>query len=399
MAVFEYTAKDEAGNKFSGVYTDVDSISDLRGELAKMGYSVIKARKGQRSRAGGGGKVKQDDVVAMAYEFAGMYSAGLSIVRCLETLDSQCENAVLKSILQDIKEHVETGWTLKEAFERHRTVFSDFFIGMLEAGEAGGKLAETLQMAADYLETQADLKRKVKGAFAYPIVVCIMCLLIVSALVLFVIPVFQKLYNQLHVSLPLPTLVLVAVSEGVRQYWWLILAVVGTAVFVIRKLIKKPSVKAKIDCWKLSLPVFGKLNRMVLVSRFMRTFSMMASAGVSLVDSLELARQVGNNSEMDKISKAIQERIITGSSFAGPLSEFTIFPPIIIQLAASGEEAGILPEMVAKGVDFLDKQIDRMVKSLLIKIEPIMSVIMGAIVGSILLGVYLPMFDYMSHIK
>ena len=399
MAVFEYVAKDSAGNEFSGSYTDIDSKRALQQELAKMGYTLVKARMEKKGRRQKGGKIDQSQVVSFAYEFAGMYAAGLSIIRCLETFEAQSENAAFKAVISDIKQHVETGLSLHEAFERHRAIFSDFFLGMVEAGEAGGKLNETLQMAAVYLENQMALKSKVKSAFAYPIVVCVMCMLVVTALVIFVIPVFQKLYAQLHVSLPLATQILILVSEVARHYWWVVVAVIVGGTLTIRKVCKNPSVRAYLDTLKLNLPVFGRLNRMVVVSRFIRTFAMMASAGVSVVEALELAKQVANNHEMTRIVSAIQDDILTGSSLAEPMSRFDIFPPMIIQLAAAGEEAGVLPEMLTKGVDFLDSHIERFIKSLLIKIEPVLSVLMGAVVGGILMGVYLPMFDYMGQVK
>ncbi|HIJ67651.1 MAG TPA: type II secretion system F family protein, partial [Planctomycetes bacterium] len=399
MASFNYIDKDSNGNEFSGVYTDIDSAGALRAELEKMGYALVKARRQDSAARKKSGKIKHTEIVAFAYEFAGMYSAGLSIVRCLETFEEQTENPALRSVVSDVRQHVETGSTLKDAFEKYRSVFSDFFLGMVEAGEAGGKLGETLQMAATYLEKQDDLKRKVRAAFAYPIVVGLMCLLIVTILVIFVIPVFQKLYGQLHITLPGPTLLLIAISNVVRHYWWITLLAVSLIGYLGRKLYRNPVIKAKIDFFKLNMPVFGRLNRMVIVSRFVRTFAMMSSAGVSVVEALGVARQVANNNEMCKIAETIEKDIVTGSTLAGPMSRYSIFPPIIIQLAAAGEEAGILPEMLTKGVDFLDSYIDRVVKSLLIKIEPALSVVMGAVVGSILLGVYLPMFDYMGHVK
>jgi len=399
MAVFNYIAKDSNGNEFSGVYTDIDSTSALRAELSKMGYTLVKARRERKAVQNRSGKIKQTEIVAFAYEFAGMYSAGLSIVRCLETFEEQTENHALKLVISDVKQHIETGSSLKDAFEKYRSVFSDFFLGMVEAGEAGGKLGETLQMAATYLEKQDELKRKVKAAFAYPMVVGLMCMFIVSILVIFVIPVFQKLYDQLHIVLPAPTLLLITISRCVREYWWITLLAIFLIVYMSRKLYRNPVIKARIDFFKLNMPIFGRLNRMVVVSRFVRIFAMMSSAGVSVVEALGVAKQVANNNEMRQIAETIQKEIVTGSTLAGPMSRYSIFPPIIIQLAAAGEEAGILPEMLTKGVDFLDSHIDRIIKSLLLKIEPVLSVIMGAIVGSILLGVYLPMFDYMGHVK
>lgn len=399
MAVFEYIAKDASGSKFSGVYTDIESVASLRQELSKMGYTLVKAHRERKSSYKGSNKVKQIEVVAFAYEFAGMYSAGLSITRCLETFESQSDNPAMKAIVTDVRQRIETGSTLKDAFEKYRAIFSDFFLGMVEAGEAGGKLGETLQMAAVYLEKQADLRSKVKSAFAYPVVVCVMCLVIVSALVIFVIPVFQKLYSQLNVTLPGPTQALIFISQAVRENWMITFPSILISIFVIRKVIKLPAVRPRLDSFKLTMPVFGKLNRMVVVSRFIRTFAMMAKAGVPVVEALDLGIRVADNSMMTKIGKKMQEEIMTGNSVAEPMSKSSVFPPMIVQMAASGEEAGILPEMLTKGVDFLDAQIERTIRSMLVKIEPILSVVLGLVVGSILLGVYLPMFDYMGHVK
>lgn len=398
MAVFEYIAKDSTGNTLSGSYTDIESIRELRQEMKKLGYSLVKAHR-EKQFLDKKAKIKNSDVVTFAYELAGMYSAGLSIVKCLETVESQTENISLKSVITDIRQKVESGLPLPEAFAGYNEVFSDFFIGMIEAGQAGGKLSETLTMAADYLEKQEELKSKVRSAFAYPVVVSVMCLLIVSALMIFVIPVFQKMYSQLHVTLPGPTLVLVAISEAARRFWPVIIPGVAVIVYGARKIIKMPQVKIRLDSIKLKIPVFGPLNRLVVVSRFMRTFAMMLSAGVGVVESLELSKRVVGNKVMEDVGSVIQEKIMVGSSLAEPMAEFDIFPPIVYQLAGAGEEAGVLPEMLLKGVDFLDAAIERRIRSLLTKLEPVLSVVLGAIVGGILLGVYLPMFDYMGQIK
>jgi type IV pilus assembly protein PilC len=398
MAVYEYTAKDETGNTFSGTYNDVENVAVLREELTKMGYALVKAhrkKKPARKRK----KVKQLEVVTFAYKLAGMYSAGLSIIRCLETLEEQTENQAFKYIIADIRQSIETGSSLGKAFGKYRNVFSDFFLGMLEAGETGGKLATSLEMSAAYLEKQVDLKRKVKSAFAYPLVVGITCLVVVSFLLVFVIPVFSKLYEQLHVPLPGPTQVLVGISTIARDWWWAILIVAVAAVIILQRLSKNPHIRARWDAFKLNMPVFAKLNRMLVVSQFTRTFAMLASVGVSLIKALDVASVVAHNHKVTEITKELQEAIETGNPVAKSLKEHDIFPPIITQLATSGEEVGMLPEMLNKGVDFLDKDIDRIISALVVKLEPAATVIMGAIVGFILIGVYLPMFDYMRHLK
>ena len=398
MAVYEYTAKDEHGNKFSGIYTDVESLSALREELTKLGYALVRAHR-KKTTASKKRKVKQNDVVTFTYKFAGMCSAGLSIARCLEVLEEQAESPAFKAIISDIRQSVETGSNLKDAFERHPNTFSDFFLGMIEAGETGGKLPKTLEMAARYLEKQADLKRKVKSAFAYPVIVGIMSFLVIGYLVAFVVPVFSKIYQQLHVSLPGPTQALVTLSQIVRNYWLFLLLGIAACVVLFRKFSKKPEIKAKWDIFKLKMPVFAKLNRMVIVSRFVRAFAMLASAGVSYIKALEVASLVANNYRAAQIADELKDAIERGNPVAESMHNYDLFPPMIVQLAASGEEAGILPEMLNKGVDFLDKDIDRTIAALLVKLEPALTVIMGTLVGFILMAVYLPMFDYMSHLK
>lgn len=397
MAVYEYTAKDDTGSKFSATYDGVENVAVLREELTKMGYVLVRAHR--KKPAGKRKKVKQMEVTAFAYEFAGMYSAGLSIINCLETLEEQIGNQAFKHIIADIRQSVETGSSLAKAFGKYRNVFSDFFLGMLEAGETGGKLATALEMSAAYLEKQLILKRKVKSAFAYPVVVSIMCFVVISFLLIFVIPVFLKLYKQMHVPLPGPTQALIGLSIIVRDWWWVILIVAAAAAIVLRRLSESLHIRARWDAFKLNMPVFAKLNRMLVVSHFTQTFAMLLSVGVPVIQALEVASLVAHNHKVTEIAKELQKAVETGNPVAKSLKEHDIFPPIIVQLAASGEEVGMLPEMLNKGVDFLDRDIETAINALLVKLEPALIVIMGAIVGLILISAYLPMFDYMSHLK
>ncbi len=401
MAVYTYVAKDTRGQTVSGTYTDVEGTSALRDELDKMGYVLVKAR---RSRQSGKGirrrvKVKQSEIATFAYKFAGMYSAGLPILRCLDTLEQQTSKPALRSIIADVRDNVGTGLSLKAAFARHKDVFSDFFLGMVEAGEVGGKLGETLAMSAAYLEKQAALKQKVKSAFAYPVVVTAMCLVTITILLTFVIPVFEKLYAQVHAPLPGPTLILIAASSFLRHWWWAMIIAVGALILAIQRFSQKPLVKARWDNFKLDMPVFGRLNRMLVVSHFTRTFAMLASVGISVIKSLDMACLVARNHRVNKITAELQKAIQAGASIAGSLKKFDIFPPLIVQMASSGEEVGMLPEMLNKGADLLDKDIEWAISALLVKLEPALTLIMGVLVGLILMGAYLPMFDYMGHLK
>ncbi|OHB54554.1 MAG: hypothetical protein A2Y07_00385 [Planctomycetes bacterium GWF2_50_10] len=399
MAQFEYKARDSSGAVISGVYEDIATAAMLKDELAKAGYTLVKASKKQDSACGRSGRIRQTDVVTFAYKFSGMYGAGLSIARSLEILALQAPTVAFKNVLLEIKEAVQNGSSLKSAFDKHSEVFSEFFVGMVEAGETGGKLAQTLEMAAQYLDNQLELRHKVRSAFAYPIIVGGMSLLIVAYLIIFVVPIFSKLYKQLKVSLPGPTQTLVILSEIFRNYWWLLIALVAAAIYLYRKYRRDPRIVARIDRLKLTMPIFANLNKMVLVSRFTRTFAMMSAAGVGLIEAIEVANRVANNSVFDPVARSMQESIAAGSPVSEPMEQADIFPPMIVQMAAAGEEVGLVPEMLSKGVDLLDKDIDRTIKSLLVKLEPVLTLLMGIIVGFILLGLYLPMFDYMSHLK
>lgn len=401
MAVYTYVAKDARGGTVSGTYTDVDSTSALRDELDKMGYVLVKARRGKREPKGShiGGRVKQSEVATFAYKFAGMYSAGLPILRCLDTLEQQADKPVLRNIIADVRDNVGTGLSLKAAFARHKEVFSDFFLGMVEAGEVGGKLDETLAMSAAYLEKQDALRQRVKSAFAYPVLVTIMCLLTVTILLIFVIPVFEKLYAQVRAPMPGPTLALIAASSFVRHWWWAMIITAGGLTLAIRRLTRNPVFRARWDNFKLDVPIFGKLNRMLVASHFTRTFAMLASVGVSMIKSLEMACLVARNHRVDQITEELKKAIQAGASLAGSLKKYDIFPPVIVQMASSGEEVGMLPEMLTKGADLLDKDIERAISSLLVKLEPALTLIMGIVVALILMGAYLPMFDYMGHLK
>jgi len=398
MAAYEYTATDENGNKFSGVYDEIDSVSALRRDLAKMGDTLLKARC-RKSDALKHVRISQNEIVTFTYKLAEMSSAGLPIIRCLKTLEEQIENRLFRGLISDIRQSVSTGSSLTVAFGKHGDIFSNFFLGMLEAGEASGKLAETLQASAVYLEKRADFRHKVKSAFAYPVIVGAMCFIVIAFLVIFVIPVFSKMYRQMHVPLPGPTQALINLSTLLRDGWWALVPIFIVTLLLFKLFWKKAYLKPRLDAFKLSMPVLAKFNRLVIASGFIRTFAMLVSAGVSLVKAVEVASAVVDNAKVTEITERLKKSIQKGNTVADSLKKCDIFPPVIIQLVASGEETGTLSEMLNKGADFLDKDIDRILKTLLVRIEPAFTVIMGAIVGFILISVYLPMFDYMSHLK
>lgn len=398
MPVYEYTARDAAGNEFSSVYTNVPSARALRGDLVKLGYVLVRARR-QRGAAWSRGRIRQRDVASFAYKFGGMYSAGLSITSCLEILEQQTDNSAFQAILADVRRRVETGSSLKAAFEEYRSVFSDFFIGMIDAGESSGKLSESLDASARYLEKRLELHQKTLAAFVYPIAVGLVCSVVVLGLLIFVVPVFSQLYGRLHVKLPGPTQVLVTLSAVLRAWWWLLAPATVGLVFGARRLLKNPRMRIHWDRLKMRMPLIGPLSRLIVVSQFIRTFGMLLSVGVPIIDALDAAGKVVHNEEMSHITADLQQAIRTGRPVAESFRTHRVFPPMVTQLVASGEEAAVLPEMLAKAADLLDKDADRQATSLLVKLEPALTILMGLVIGLILMGVYLPMFDYMACLK
>ncbi len=398
MPAYQYTAQDAAGNEFSSVYTDVDGVGTLRRELLKLGYVLVRARR-QRASGRQGGRIRQRDVASFAYKFGGMYAAGLSITSCLETLEQQTASRAFRAVIADVRQRVEAGASLKSAFDQHREVFSDFFLGMIDAGESAGKLSQSLAASAQYLEKRLELRQKMRAAFVYPVVVSFICALVVTGLLVFVVPVFEQMYRKLHVDLPGPTKALTALSLAVRGWWWLLLPLAAGLVAGTRRLLMQPRVRLRWDWMKTRVPLVGPLNRLVLVSQFIRTFGMLTSVGIPIMDALEAAGKVAHNREMACITADLQQAIRAGQPIGKALRAHDIFPPMVVQLVISGEEAGILAGMLEKAADLLDKDADKLATALLVKLEPALTVAMGVIIGLILMGVYLPMFDYMACLK
>lgn len=398
MAAYKYTARDTTGNELSGVYTHVGSVKALREDLLKLGYVLVRARR-ERKPVTSAPRIRQRDVAAFVYKFAGMYGAGLPVLRCLETLEEQTTHDALRTIIADVRRRVETGSNLKCAFAPHRKVFSDFFLGMIEAGESAGRLSDALELSARYLEKRLALRQKTRAAFVYPAVVGVVCLFVVSCLLIFVVPMFSQLYARLHVDMPGPTRALLTLSAVLRRGWWGFLVLGAGLGLAARQLSTHSGAKARWDRLRLKMPLLGPLSCLVSVSHFVRTLGMLISVGVSVMEALEVAGEVAHNQEISRVTADLQKATRAGRPIAESLAAHPIFPPMVVQLVTSGEEAGVLPEMLEKAADLLDKDIDRATTSLLVKLEPALTVIMGLVIGLILMGVYLPMFDYMACLQ
>ncbi len=398
MACYEYTARDRFGNELTGFYENIEGVPTLREELSKVGYVMVRARR-RRDTSAFVRRIRLEDVAAFSYKFASMFAAGLSVTHCLETLGEQTDRPALRQVLADIRQRIEAGSSLAKAFDPYRSVFSELFVGMVAAGEAAGKLSEALSLSTTYLEKRAQLRAKIRSAFVYPITVGIVCMLVMTSLLVFVVPIFSKLYSHMHVALPLPTLIMVTLSQILREWFWLVLIVAALNLWAVQKLAGSRRARSGWQWVKAHLPLWGHLQQLILVSRFIRPLAMLISVGVSVLDAVRIAAEVTRSEEMVRRSEVMQKAIQAGAPMAKTLGDHPVFPSEVVQMAASGEQVGKLPEMLAKAVDIVDRDIDRRIDALVVKLEPVLTLVIGLIVGGMLISVYLPMFDYMSHMK
>jgi len=397
MPSFEYVARDRAGKKVTGSLAGIDERA-VREQLRRKDLFVtsISVQRQASTQAGSAIKKKKvtlNDMVVMSRQLATLVRAGLPLVDCLYTLISQTQNPTLKNALTEIRNDVLAGSTFSDALAKHPKIFSELYQSLAHAGEVAGALDETLQVAADQLDKEQQLREKVKSAFVYPIAVVVTAVGVVFFLLTFVVPVFADVYEQFNAKLPLPTLMLVAISKAIRTYWY----IVGLSVFVAFKLLKrwKQTAKGRYFCdrLKLKMPMLGMLNRKIAISRLTRTFGAMVSAGVPILSGLQTAARVtGNVIFMDVISDAVQ-KVNQGVRLSVPLEQSGQFPSMVTRMISAGEESGNMDEMLRQITTFYDRDIEYTVERLTRMIEPLMTVVLGVIVGFILLALYMPIFN------
>jgi type IV pilus assembly protein PilC len=345
-------------------------------------------------------KVNEQALTVFSRQFATMINAGLAMVRCLDILSEQTEDKKLQQTLVQVRRDVEGGSTLSNALGKHPTVFSTLYISMVKAGEMGGVLDEVLERLAGFMEKDFGLKKKVKSALTYPVVILVMALGIVFFLVTYILPTFVQLFEGMSLQLPLPTRILIAITKGARNP--IVLTVVGVLVVVggilINRYIQTPVGKKQYDLLKLNIPVFGLLNKKVAISRFCRTLGTLLSSGVPIMQALEIVGKASGNEIIAMTVSKVRESIREGESIASPLGASGMFPPMVTQMVAVGEETGNLDAMLSKISDFYDTEVEYLLASLTSMLEPIMIVGMGGIVGFIVISVFLPLYQLIGNL-
>jgi type IV pilus assembly protein PilC len=402
---FEYRARDRAGKMHEGVM-EGPSAAVVATTLRSKGYVPLKVDRQTTSvlkkeinipflRK----KVKQKEVAIVSRQLATMINSGLTLTRSLGVLEQQVENAELEKVIADIRSRVEEGSSLSGALEAHPKVFSHLYVSMVRAGEVGGALDETMVRLADTLEAAVRLRSKIKSAMSYPIVVLSLIVIVVSAMLLFVVPVFEQMYTDLGGTLPLPTLMLLKLSNVLVTFWWIVLAIIIGSVIAFRRWKRTGTGRVAWDAFKLRLPIIGGLVQKVAISRFARTLSVLSRSGVPVLQALDIVADTAGNSQVRAGVADMRTSVKNGEALADPLPRHSVFPPMVTQMMVVGEETGAIDEMLSKVSDFYDQEVEDTVNSLTSLIEPLLIVVLGVSVGAILIALYLPMFNIAGLIQ
>lgn len=396
---YEYSIRDGGGKLVKG-RIEAPSQAAVVNRLRTMGMAPLSINEVQNTGLqreitipGFGERVKLKDLAVMARQMATMISAGLSLLRALSILAAQTENKALAKVLAQVRADVETGNSLSDGLSRHTDTFPPIMINMIKAGEVGGFLEEALKSVAENFESEVKLKAQIKSAMTYPVMVFIMAILAVVGMLLFIVPIFEQMFTDLGGKLPWPTQVLVVLS-GVMKWLAPVLLVVSIVfAFWWRKHKNDDAIRSRVQPFTLRVPIFGPLFKKVAIARFTRNFGTMLSAGVPILQSLEIVGQTSGNWAIEQAVKDVQESVRTGQSLAAPLANHPVFPPMVTQMVATGEDSGSLELMLKKVAEFYDEEVSATTEQLTSLIEPLMIAILGTIIGGMIIALYMPIFS------
>jgi type IV pilus assembly protein PilC len=403
MAAFAYDAINAQGLEISGVIHAPD-LSAARDQLQLRGLLAQSLRErnaaGRRAAWSSFKKVKPKSLQVFARQFATMIAAGVSVVGALVTLEEQTDDKYLAEVLADVRSEVEGGVILSKALAQHPKVFNRLFVAMVEAGESSGTLDTVLERVAVQIEKEAQIKRRVKGAMLYPAVVITFASLVLTFMLMFIIPVFVKVFDQLNGQLPMLTRIVMHLSYALRHWWFVIFPAIAGLVFALRRLKRTERGRQVWDRFKLGFPLrIGDVVHKVALARFSRTLATLVSAGVDIIKALEITAATSGNWVVEQSLGQIKTRVHEGVPISQPLQEDPVFPPMVGQMVKIGEETGELDGMLGKVADFYEDEVDTSIQSLTSIIEPLLMICVGVMVGTIVISMYLPMFRMLTLIK
>jgi len=403
---YAYTARDSGGKIVKG-RLEANSQSAVLSKLRTLGISPISVEEAGNATGlqrelkipGFGAKVGLKDLAVMNRQMATMIGAGLSLIRTLGILADQTENPELARLLTIVKQDVEQGTSLSEALMKHPMAFPPLMIHMIRAGEAGGFLDEALVGTANNFEAEAKLRDTIKSALTYPVIVLVMALVAVIGMLIFIVPIFDKMFADFDAELPAPTQFLVLLSNN--MIWIAPLIIVGIVVFSAWWSRNKhtDAVRARFDTTIIKLPVFGALFKKIAIARFSRTFATMLGAGVPILQSLGIVGETSGNWAVEQALKKVQESVRQGKSISGPLAQESVFPSMVVQMIAVGEDSGSMETMLAKISEFYDAEVESTTKALTSLIEPLMIAFLGVVIGGMIVALYLPIFTIYNEIQ
>ncbi len=399
MPSFEWKGRDRGGRPQGGVLVADNKDAVLAVLRRQQIVPITVKEKGKeialpKLRGGVDGKT----LAVFTRQFSVMIDAGLPLVQCLQILGEQQDHKTFQRILLQVREDVESGSSLANAMKKHPQAFDDLFVNMVAAGEAGGILDTILQRLATYIEKNARLKAQVKSAMIYPIAVISIAGLVVYVILWKVIPVFGALFASLGADLPLPTRVVVAASKFVGRYWWLMIGIVAAAIYALRRYYYTEQGKLVIDGLLLKAPILGTVLRKIAVARFCRTLGTLLSAGVPVLESLDITARTSGNAVIERAILEVRKQVEEGKSLAEPLKTTNQFPPMVVQMISVGEATGAMDTMLNKIAEFYEDEVDTAVAGMMKLIEPVMILFLGIVVGGIVIAMYLPMFSLISKI-
>ncbi len=387
--IFEWEGKDRNGKVVRGEMR-AGGEAVVNASLRRQGILVSKVRK---RRSSGGKSIKQKDIAIFTRQLATMMKAGVPLLQSFDIVARGSTNPRLTKLLTDIRSDVETGTSLSSAFRKHPLYFDALYCNLVEAGEAGGILEALLDRLAIYQEKTLAIKQKIKSALMYPIAVIIVAFIVLTVIMLFVIPAFKDVFKSFGGELPAPTLMVIAMSEFFVQWWWLIFSLlIGGLYFFFQSWKRSEKMQMAMDRLLLRVPVFGDLINKSVIARWTRTLSTMFAAGVPLVEALDSVGGASGNAVYAQATEQIQKDVSTGSALTTSMTATGVFPVMVLQMAAIGEESGSLDHMLAKAAEFYEDEVDEMVKGLSSLMEPFIIVILGTLIGGIVVSMYLPIF-------
>jgi type IV pilus assembly protein PilC len=400
MPNYTWKGRTRAGKAQEGVLVAENkdaAIAMLRKQQVTVTAVTEKGKEFALPKMGGG--ISQKEIAVFTRQFSVMIDAGLPLVQCLEILGSQQDNRVFQKILFEVRQDIESGATLADSLRKHPKAFDDLYCNMVAAGETGGILDTILQRLSQYIEKIVKLRSAVRSAMVYPVAVITIAIGVVGIILWKVIPTFATLFAGLGAQLPLPTRITIALSQFIGAWWWMIFAVIGLTIFALNRYHKTYNGRRVIDGALLKLPVLGNVLKKIAVARFCRTLGTLVSSGVPILEALEITAKTAGNAVVEDAIMETRKSIEQGKTIAEPLKATNVFPSMVVQMVAVGEQTGALETMLNKIADFYEDEVDEATANLLALLEPIMICFLGVIIGGIVISMYMPMFDLINKIN